>query len=85
MRPETLFMNPLAGPDPLTGPASPETLAPPAVFEAPPAIETLGEPLPEPEIPFRPQASREQRPGQQRTSSRARNGGRGNGRGRRAN
>ncbi|MET1035679.1 MAG: hypothetical protein ABWX68_10635 [Arthrobacter sp.] len=86
MRPETLFTNPLAGPAPLVSPASRETVAPPAVFAAPPAPEGFDEPLPEPEIPFRPQPSGEQRPGQQRAGQRphrqGRNGGRGNGRGR---
>jgi hypothetical protein len=89
MRPEPLFMNPLAGPAPLASPASRETVAPPAVFTAPPVPEGFDEALPEPEIPFRPQPSTKQLPGQQRLGRRAsgqgRNDGRGNGRDQRAN
>jgi len=88
MGPDPLFMNPLAGEAPPVNPAPRETVAPPAVFTAPPAPEGFDEALPEPEIPFRPQPSREQQPGQQRAGRRAsgqgRNHGRGNGRDQRA-
>ena len=89
MRPEPLFMNPLAGQAPLASPAPRETVAPPAVFTAPPAPEVFDEALSEPEIPFRPQPSRKPLPGQQRVGQRAsgqgRNHGRGNGRDQHAN
>jgi hypothetical protein len=89
MRPEPLFLNPLAGEAPLVSPVSRETVAPPAVFAAPPAPEGFDEALSESEIPFRPQPSREQLPGQRRVGRRAsgqgRNHGRGNGRDQRAN
>jgi|GEM_PF-2479268 len=89
MRPESLFMNPLAGKAPQASPASRETVAPPAVFAAPPAPEGFDEALPEPEIPFRPQPSRKQLPGRQRAGQRfsgqGRNHGRSNGRDQLAN
>ncbi|GAA3699341.1 hypothetical protein GCM10023081_40260 [Arthrobacter ginkgonis] len=89
MPPDPLFMNPLAGEAPLLSPASRETVAPPAVFTAPPAPEGFDEASSEPEIPFRPQPSRKQPPGQrragQRTSGQGRNHGRGNGRDQRTN
>ena len=81
MCPEPLFMNPLAAQAPPASPASRETLAPPVVFTAPPAPEGLDEALSEPEIPLRPQPSRQQPPGQQRVGQRSSNRGRNHTRG----
>ncbi|MHA7265328.1 hypothetical protein ACX8Z9_02950 [Arthrobacter halodurans] len=83
-------MNPLAGSAPLVSPASPETVAPPAVFDAPPAPDVLDEDWVEPEIPLRPEPSGQQRPAQrngQRSGGRQNrqgSGGRGKGNGRRS-
>lgn len=88
MRPEDLFVDPLAEPAPPASPASPASVAPAAVFVAPPVAEGCDdEPWTEPDIPFRPGPSGEHRPHRrlagQRTNRPSRNGGRGNGRDRR--
>jgi hypothetical protein len=92
VRPDALFMDPLAEPAPPVSPASPESAAPAIVFAAPAApqgVEDEDEPWTEPDIPFPLRPSGEQQPRRQRAGQRTnregRNGGRGDGRDRRAN
>lgn len=77
MLPETIFTNPLAGPDPVVSPATRGTAVPPVVFTAPPAPEDFDQPGTEPEIPFRQQLPGDQRPSQQRDNRQGTNSERG--------
>jgi hypothetical protein len=90
VRPETLFADPLAEPAPLPSPAFPESVVPAAVFVAPPAPEGYDdEPLTEPDVPFRPRSTGNQRSNRKRaglrTNREGTNGTQGNGRDRWSN
>ncbi|MGJ9404532.1 MFS transporter [Arthrobacter sp. KK5.5] len=55
---------PVGGFGPAGEPAAPETVAPPAAFDARPMLEVHDEEWVKPEIPYRPEPSRHQRPAQ---------------------
>ena len=60
MLPETIFMNPLAGPEPMVSPATRGTAVPPAVFTAAPTSEDFDQPRTEAENPFHQQRAKSQ-------------------------
>lgn len=74
--PETIFMNPLDGPNPMVSPATPGTAVPPIVFTAPPTPEDFDQPRTEPENPVRQPQPRDQSPSQQRPTGQGTNQGR---------